>query len=49
MRKQLQNDEKRKQQIDESLDESLRQTFPASDPIAPANPSVDEQTPGEAA
>jgi hypothetical protein len=48
-RTQLQIDEERKQRIDESLDESLKETFPASDPISPANPSLDEQMPGKAA
>jgi hypothetical protein len=31
--------------VDESLDESLEETFPASDPIAPADPEIDEIIP----
>ncbi len=36
-------DEELKHEIDESLDEALEETFPASDPIAPAVPSLDEK------
>jgi hypothetical protein len=32
-------------ETDESLDEALEETFPASDPIAPAVPSLDEKLP----
>jgi hypothetical protein len=42
-------DEALKQEIDESLDEALQETFPASDPITPAIPRLDKKKPGEAA
>jgi hypothetical protein len=43
------SDNKQTRETDESLDEALEETFPASDPIAPAVPSLDEKLPGEAA
>jgi hypothetical protein len=42
-------DVERKQKIEDSLDEALEETFPASDPIAPAVPALDDKERGNAA
>jgi len=41
-------DRQQPDETDASLDEALEETFPASDPIAPAVPSLDEKLPERA-